>query len=51
VVGAILAIPTAATLQIVVREYVDYRREGRLSAGGRREPPAPGASGASPATT
>ena len=27
VVGAILAIPTAATLQIVVREYLDYRRE------------------------
>ena len=29
VVGAILAIPTAATLQIVVREYVAYRRESR----------------------
>ena len=27
VIGAILAIPTAATLQIVWREYRDYRRE------------------------
>ena len=27
VVGAILAIPTAATLQIVIREYAAYRRD------------------------
>ena len=29
VVGAILAIPTAASIQIVIREYSEYRREGR----------------------
>ena len=27
--GALLAIPTAASLQIVVRELLDYRREFR----------------------
>ncbi|MEO8091088.1 MAG: AI-2E family transporter [bacterium] len=30
VVGAILAIPTAAALQIVVREYIAYRRDSAL---------------------
>ena len=29
VIGAILAIPTAATIQIVVREYILYRRESK----------------------
>ena len=29
VVGAILAIPTAATIQIVIREYILYRRESK----------------------
>jgi predicted PurR-regulated permease PerM len=28
ILGAVLAIPTAATLQIIWREYRDYRREG-----------------------
>jgi predicted PurR-regulated permease PerM len=44
VVGALLAIPTAAALLIAVREYVDYRREldrgeapqRRLAGAGRR---------------
>ena len=35
VIGAILAIPTAATIQIIVREYILYRRESER--GGRRE--------------
>ena len=38
VMGAILAIPTAATLQILVREYVDYRRESLI---GRATPEGP----------
>ena len=44
VIGAILAIPTAATIQILVREYVAYRRESLI---GRSTPegPAPTAGG------
>jgi len=50
VIGAILAIPTAATLQILVREYLLFRRDTldageTASAGG----PASGATGAAPA--
>ncbi len=42
VMGAILAIPTAATIQIVVREYVAYRRESEEAPGGGDGPePAP----------
>jgi predicted PurR-regulated permease PerM len=33
VIGAILAIPTAATIQIVVREYLSFREESRELAG------------------
>lgn len=43
VVGAILAIPTAATLQIIWREYRDYRRESMtqpIDGPGRLEAPA-----------
>ena len=40
VVGAILAIPTAATLQILVREYLDFRRESLIGRG-TPEGPAP----------
>ena len=43
VLGAVLAIPTAATLQIVWREYRDYRREtltAPIDAGGPLEAPA-----------
>jgi len=48
VVGAILAIPTAATLQIMVREYVAYRRESQAADG--PDPPEPsGATAAEPA--
>jgi predicted PurR-regulated permease PerM len=43
VLGAILAIPTAATLQIIWREYRDYRRESIAqpidSGGPRLDPP------------
>lgn len=50
VVGAILAIPTAAALQIVVREYLDYRRASlpAARADGEAGPP-PAAPGPSPA--
>jgi len=42
IVGAILAIPTAATLQIIWREYRDYRRETLgLRAGQGNGPAAP----------
>jgi predicted PurR-regulated permease PerM len=34
IIGAILAIPTAATIQIVAREYIAYRQESREAAGG-----------------
>lgn len=43
ILGAVLAIPTAATLQIVWREYRDYRREVMtqpIDAPGRLEAPA-----------
>ena len=37
ILGAVLAIPAAATLQIIWREYRDYRRESLAAApGGRR---------------
>jgi predicted PurR-regulated permease PerM len=52
VIGAILAIPTAATIQIVVREYLSFREESReLSAGGGDggTPPAPDAPEPAPA--
>jgi predicted PurR-regulated permease PerM len=42
VLGAIVAIPTAATLQIAIREYRDYRREALAAQ-------APDATGAAPA--
>jgi predicted PurR-regulated permease PerM len=45
VIGAILAIPTAATLQIAWREYRDYRREilaKPIDAGGSGLAPGPG---------
>ena len=32
IVGALLAIPSAAALQITVREYLEYRRENTLAA-------------------
>ena len=41
VMGAILAIPTAATIQIVVREYVAYRRESEEAPGGGADGPEP----------
>ncbi|MGH3993579.1 MAG: AI-2E family transporter, partial [Pseudonocardiaceae bacterium] len=42
VIGALLAIPTAAAIQIAVREYLAYRREyGRLGAEPAPPPPAP----------
>ena len=48
VVGAILAIPTAAALQIVVREYATYRRDSALLAGSGAAPTG-GGEGAAPA--
>jgi predicted PurR-regulated permease PerM len=43
IIGAILAIPTAAAIQIVVREYLAFRQESRQLAGsGGDEPPPPG---------
>jgi predicted PurR-regulated permease PerM len=51
VLGAILAIPTAATIQIVVREYVAYRREAAESepgAGGSSAEPGDSAPGTAP---
>ena len=39
VLGAVLAIPTAATLQIVWREYRDYRRETLAQPIDRPPPP------------
>ena len=38
VIGAILAIPIAASIQIAVREYIDYRRDALV----REPPPAEG---------
>ena len=32
VIGALLAIPTAAAIQIAIREYLDYRRGTRTAA-------------------
>jgi len=40
VVGAILAIPAAASIQIAIREYRDYRRESTVVAGTPTEIPA-----------
>ena len=49
VLGAILAIPAAATIQIAVHEYREYRREARGGrAGGRRSNPRSAARGADP---
>jgi predicted PurR-regulated permease PerM len=52
VVGAILAIPTAATLQIVIREYAAYRRDAELylsaEAAGPDGPPGGTAGGEGP---
>jgi predicted PurR-regulated permease PerM len=51
VIGAILAIPAAATIQIAAREYAAYRREsiaapaGSVGAGGQPPGPTPGAPG------
>ena len=44
VIGALLAIPVAASVQIAVREWLDYRRDGRLpeTQSEAGEPPAPG---------
>ena len=39
ILGAILAIPTAATLQIIWREYRDYRRETYAAPAGTVPPP------------
>ena len=49
--GAILAIPTAAALQIVAREYLTYRRESTQlrPEGTQGEPPAPGPARPAPA--
>jgi len=40
--GALLAIPTAAALQIVIREFLDYRREFSAGAPGPAAPADPG---------
>ncbi len=43
VLGALLAIPTAASLQIAVREFLDYRRSIALGVEGPTDlPPPPG---------
>jgi predicted PurR-regulated permease PerM len=50
VIGAILAIPTAATIQIIVREYLMYRKESQeASAGGAAAGPDDGAPEPAPA--
>ena len=41
VLGALVAIPIAASIQIVIREWWDYRRETRIYNGRRCPPPAP----------
>jgi len=43
--GALLAIPTAASIQIAVREWMDYRRSASLSIDGPPSPPSSGPSG------
>ena len=52
VVGAILAIPTAATLQIVIREYAAYRRDAEVYLAAERAgtdaPPGPATGGEGP---
>ncbi len=45
VVGALLAIPAAASIQIAVREWMDYRRAVTLGVDGTSDPPAPPAPG------
>jgi predicted PurR-regulated permease PerM len=40
ILGAILAIPVAATIQVAVREFRDYRREVASPAPGGAVPPA-----------
>jgi len=47
IVGALVAIPAAASIQIAVREWWDYRRSLELEAEGPRQPPPePGPAGA-----
>jgi predicted PurR-regulated permease PerM len=41
VVGALLAIPTAATIQIAIREWIDYRRAITLGVESPPQPPPP----------
>jgi len=43
--GALLAIPTAASIQIAAREWMDYRRSASLSIDGPPSPPSSGPSG------
>ncbi|HZO58783.1 MAG TPA: AI-2E family transporter [Solirubrobacterales bacterium] len=47
VLGALVAIPIAASIQIVIREWWEYRRENRLLAA---TPPPPGEAGPEPAS-
>ena len=47
VLGALVAIPIAASVQIVIREWWEYRRESRPATHG---PPETGAAGPTPAT-
>ena len=46
VLGALVAIPIAASIQIVIREWWNYRRDSRIIQG---VPPEPGTPGSSPA--
>jgi predicted PurR-regulated permease PerM len=48
VLGALVAIPIAASIQIVVREWWTYRREARLVADTTPEPGAGGPTAAAP---
>jgi predicted PurR-regulated permease PerM len=45
VIGALLAIPAAASIQIAVREWLDYRRAATLGVESPPTPPAPGGPG------
>ncbi len=42
VIGALLAIPTAASIQIAIREWRDYRRGGLADTTDPIQPPAAG---------
>jgi predicted PurR-regulated permease PerM len=48
VLGALLAIPAAASIQIAVREWLDYRRALSRHAGGPQDPTPPAAPGPGP---